>query len=246
MDDEHISALKDIRAEIHALCETMEAIRDSGTPDHARWVSYKAFASKYNEIANAYTSITSKSLPVFDVGKIKGHTSTIWPIQKEYFETIYLECSSLRGKVNNIASPSPKIGFEDLLHPIIAEYSLKHYKNGDFRNAVLDSILAISDEIRNRTGLDLDGENLCNNAFSAQDPKIIFSEIHSDSGRNDQRGFLDIFKGFYRGVRNPKAHSLQHDLDANKAAQYLILASLLMRRVTEGTLSLPTPPVAAP
>jgi hypothetical protein len=44
---------------------------------------------------------------------------------------------------------------------------------------------------------------------------------------------MQIFKGAYQGIRNPKAHSLTHDLTAMKAAQYLVFASLLARRIDE-------------
>jgi len=44
---------------------------------------------------------------------------------------------------------------------------------------------------------------------------------------------MQILAGSYLGIRNPKAHSLNHDLDAEKAAQYLIFASLLARRIYE-------------
>lgn len=56
--------------------------------------------------------------------------------------------------------------------------------------------------------------------------------VEAESGRNDQVGFMEIFRGVYRGVRNPKAHSLNHDLDHVKAGQYLVMLSLLMRRIT--------------
>ena len=44
-----------------------------------------------------------------------------------------------------------------------------------------------------------------------------------------------MLQGVYRGVRNPKAHSLQNDLTATKTAQYLVLASLLARRIEEAS-----------
>jgi hypothetical protein len=44
---------------------------------------------------------------------------------------------------------------------------------------------------------------------------------------------MQILVGTYLGIRNPKAHSLNHDLDAERAAQYLIFASLLARRIYE-------------
>lgn len=44
---------------------------------------------------------------------------------------------------------------------------------------------------------------------------------------------MQILVGAYLGIRNPKAHSLNHDLDPEKAAQYLIFSSLLARRIYE-------------
>lgn len=64
---------------------------------------------------------------------------------------------------------------------------------------------------------------------------LILRELLSESGQNDQKGFLQIFKGAYQSIRNPKAHSLAHDLTEQKAAQYLGFASLLTRGVDEAT-----------
>ena len=48
-----------------------------------------------------------------------------------------------------------------------------------------------------------------------------------------KKGFMQILKGAFQGVRNPKAHTLAHDLTEPTAAQYLIFASLLARRIEE-------------
>ncbi len=123
--------------------------------------------------------------------------------------------------------------FQFLLHPEIAKHALQHYKNGHLRDAVLNSIIAVFDLIRRKTGLQDDGESLIEKAFSLSNPCLILSEIKSKSGQNDQKGFIQIFKGSYQGIRNTKAHSLAHDLNQLKAAQYLVFASLLARRVDE-------------
>ncbi len=125
------------------------------------------------------------------------------------------------------------VGFEDLLHPVVFEHAYQQYRNGHLRDAVLNAFVAVFDLIRETAGLKLDGQRLVSETFSLEKPKLIFSEIDSDSGRNDQKGFLQILTGAYIGIRNPKAHSLHHDLDENKAAQYLVFASLLARRVSE-------------
>ena len=125
------------------------------------------------------------------------------------------------------------IGFESLLHPVIFEHAYQQYRSGQLRDAVLNAFTAVFDLIRARTELDMDGAKLASQVFSVKDPHLVLSEIETESGRNDQAGFLQIYQGAYIGIRNPKAHSLQHDLTEEKAAQYLVFASLLARRVAE-------------
>jgi hypothetical protein len=45
-----------------------------------------------------------------------------------------------------------------------------------------------------------------------------------------------ILQGAFRGIRTPKAHSLHHDLNNLRAAQYLVMASLLAHRVEEAEI----------
>lgn len=126
--------------------------------------------------------------------------------------------------------------FQFLLHPEITRNALQQYKNGHLRDAVLNSIISVFDLIREKTGLRDDGDRLIGKAFSLENPYLILSEIDSESGQNDQKGFIQIFKGTYQGIRNPKAHSLTHDLTPLKAAQYLVFVSLLARRVDEANV----------
>lgn len=125
------------------------------------------------------------------------------------------------------------LGFEGLLHPVIFEHAYQQFRAGHLRDAVLNAFTAVFDLIRERTGIDMDGAKLAGQVFSVKDPRLILSEIETESGRNDQAGFLQIYQGAYIGIRNPKAHSLQHDLTEEKAAQYLVFASLLARRVAD-------------
>lgn len=133
--------------------------------------------------------------------------------------------------------PSPIEEGEDeivrILHPAIVASSYKQYLDGHLRDAVLNSIIAVFDFIRARTGSEKDGDALIGEVFSIANPKLILSEIGTESGQNDQKGFMQIFKGAYQGIRNPKAHSLTHDLNRVKTLQYLVFASLLARRVEE-------------
>ncbi len=144
-------------------------------------------------------------------------------------ENIVLE-ANINRTVENIED------FQFLLHPEITRHALQQYNNGHLRDAVLNSIIAVFDLIRKKTGLKEDGDKLIGKAFSLSNPYLILSEIDKESGQNDQKGFMQIFKGSFQGIRNPKAHSLTHNLTKLKAAQYLVFASLLARRVEEATV----------
>lgn len=123
-----------------------------------------------------------------------------------------------------------------LLHPAITEASLGLFENGHLREAVLNSIMAVFDLIRSRTGLHEDGDALVGKAFSLERPHLIFTELKTDSGKNDQKGFMRILQGAYQGIRSPKAHRLGHQLTKPNAAQYLVFASLLARIIDEAKL----------
>jgi len=125
----------------------------------------------------------------------------------------------------------------DLLHPVILESSYEQFRSGRYRDAVFNSVVAVFDLIRRSSGVNKDGAQLIGEVFSLDTPKLIFSELDTESGKNDQKGFIQILQGAYLGIRNPKAHSLITDLDQAKAAQYLVFASLLARRVSEAKLA---------
>ena len=126
--------------------------------------------------------------------------------------------------------------FEQLLHSRIVEKALQQYYDGHLHNAVFSSVTVVFDLIRERTGVDEDGDKLIGAAFSPKDPYLALSDLETKSKQNDQIGFIQILKGVYQGVRSPKAHSLVNDLTYLKAAQYLVLASLLARRIEEAEL----------
>lgn len=132
-----------------------------------------------------------------------------------------------------------KIAFEELLHPLIREKSLSLYSDGHYRDTALNSVIALFDYIRARTGLTQDGAALASEAFSLDRPRLILSELKTESGRNDQKGFMQIIQGMYLGIRNPKAHSLDHEVDEKMAAQCMVIASFIARRIEEAEVVIP-------
>ena len=189
-----------------------------------------------------YESLKQLMLQVNPDGKKAGRLTElgrhIWfGMQNDYQEILESDLPSVLKAAEILASKGAEearaIGFEALLHPAIISSSLGQYRNGHLRDAVLNGVIAVFDLIRDRTGLDLDGKELVGQAFGRDRGRLVFSEIKTETGRNDQKGFLQIYEGIYTEVRNVKAHSLNHDLNEQKTIQYLVTLSLLARRVEE-------------
>ncbi len=71
-------------------------------------------------------------------------------------------------------------------------------------------------------------------------PVIQFNNLRTDEERDEQRGFMYLYKGLV-GLRNSKAHSNRLINDPNRAHEYLALASLLLSVLEIATVnSLPT------
>ncbi len=133
------------------------------------------------------------------------------------------------------------VNFQNLLHPKVIATSLHHYEDGNYRNAVLDAIVGVFDLIRDKTGLrGIDGEDLIGKVFSVKNPMLIIADIGDESGKNEHAGFMQMLQGAYKGIRNPKSHSLAHDLNGVSAGQYLVFISLLARRIDEAELKIVT------
>jgi uncharacterized protein (TIGR02391 family) len=137
---------------------------------------------------------------------------------------------------NQEANNQKEAEFKQLLHPVVMESSYRQFRDGHLREAVLNAIIAVFTMVKEKTELDLDGNNLAECAFSVDRPKLRIGDLNTSSGRNDQIGFMNILKGAYQSIRSPKAHSLRHDLDEVKARQYLVFASILARRVDESEI----------
>ncbi|WP_127564341.1 TIGR02391 family protein [Stenotrophomonas indicatrix] len=221
--------LRDIRK------KAWDAMRALDKEDAASASLVKSYISDdYSRLVDIWTS---KEFPREELGNLARHIR--FGDRQDFIDMLRFDIDFIAMNAEGharIEQPEPtQATFERLLHPIVAAASLHHYRQGDYRNAVLDAMVALSDLIRSRTGLKEDGKALATQAFSLASPSLIFSELESDSGKNDQKGFMEMIAGAYMGIRNPKAHSLIHDLDVVKAAQYLVTISLLVRRVAEAT-----------
>lgn len=117
------------------------------------------------------------------------------------------------------------------LHPRIAEVSADLYKNGHYRNAVLDASLALENYVKEKSRCrGRDGADLMRYVFSKNNPVIGFNTLTDDTDLSEQEGLMHLFEGVMLALRNPRAHTLSDD-SPEEALEYIALLSLLAKRL---------------
>lgn len=98
MTNERAQFLKKLAIRVDALRRAMDAVMGGTTPDHAKWGAFKNYARAYNTLAGEYIRITGeRHVSIYKLDKMKGSMDTVWPVQKEIFDTIYADTLALGG-----------------------------------------------------------------------------------------------------------------------------------------------------
>jgi len=127
------------------------------------------------------------------------------------------------------------IDFENYdFHPEIKKVSQTLFEKKEYASAVLEAFKCVINKVKDISNL-RDGKSddgLMGKVFSPENPIIKLNDLSSVSDKDEQRGFMNIFKGIV-GLRNLKAHENIVLEDPFKAIEYLSLASLLCRVLDE-------------
>ena len=117
-------------------------------------------------------------------------------------------------------------------HPTVQRIAGELYKNGHYRQAILDTYISVVDSVKVKSGMhDLDNTPLMQNVFSPKSPTLKISE-----SSDEQLGFMWLFSGAVMGIRNPKAHRLIEQNDPQRTLEWLSFASVLLRVLDDSTL----------
>ena len=107
------------------------------------------------------------------------------------------------------------------------EFIKRSYNSEDYKTAILDSIQFIGDIIREKSGLDSDGNQLIGEAFGGTNPKIKLNRLKTESDKNVQKGIQNILRGIYSAYRNPRSHSKIDDTEQDASEIIIFLNHLL-------------------
>ena len=134
----------------------------------------------------------------------------------------------------------------NLIHPDIAAICKAKFKDGHYADAVETAFKEINSitklKVKALTCEELDGDSLMRQAFSPNCPILELADQNTISGKNIQKGYMDIFAGAITGIRNPKAHE-NIVIDSQRAIHLLFLASLLMFKLDESKANFSHPKI---
>jgi len=128
--------------------------------------------------------------------------------------------------------------FWPLIHAKVRSLAKDRFSAKHYADAVESAFKALNVEVRERvrakSGQELDGASLMNTAFSLKTPLLVLNDQTTQSGRDAQLGYMQIFAGSMTGIRNPKAHDIVQ-ITPERAIHLLFLASLLWSKLDEAT-----------
>jgi uncharacterized protein (TIGR02391 family) len=164
---------------------------------------------------------------------------SVLPILQEVKNQSISKLFELREKVMQSAITTgidPEIPQElSSLHPEVQRLAGRLYRDGHYRQAILDTYIGLVDHVKKRSGRkDLDNTPLMQAVFSLRNPILSVSD-ESD----EQQGFMWLFSGAVMAIRNPKAHRIIEQTDPQRTVEWLSFASVLLRVLDETTVNNP-------
>lgn len=131
------------------------------------------------------------------------------------------------------------VTFWSIIHPVIQRVAKSKFEDGYLADAVESALKEVNkrikDYVRSKTRRELDGAPLMQYAFSLQQPVVTLNNLETETGRNIQQGYMQIFAGSMTGIRNPKAHD-NINIEEARAIHFLFLTSLLMYKLDEANV----------
>jgi uncharacterized protein (TIGR02391 family) len=124
-----------------------------------------------------------------------------------------------------------------ITHPKINEVSSVHFKNGNYRSAVLDAAIKLEVMVKekanypkNNTGTELSGARLMHFVFDSNNPILSWCKDTRQVDKDELEGYKLIFAGTVLGIRDPKAHAI-FEIKPMRALKLLTLITLLAELV---------------
>ena len=138
-----------------------------------------------------------------------------------------------------LAGPLPSLPTDEFEPPtfdqIVDDDELRRtsrqlFLDGYYALSVEEAYKCLNNIVKELTSLThLDGVSLMQNAFSLNKPVLRLNDLTTQSEKDQQRGYMEMFAAVITGVRNPRTHEHAYLDDPVTALELLGLANHLVR-----------------
>jgi uncharacterized protein (TIGR02391 family) len=137
---------------------------------------------------------------------------------------------------------------ERAVHPDVLRFCRPELVQGNYFHAVLEASKSVSAKIRSLTGLEADGTELADQAFTLKVsmPPLAFNSLQTQSERSAHSGYAHFVRGVVGAFRNPAAHEpkVEFRLTEDDALDMLATISMVHRRLDEAVVTPAAPAYA--
>jgi uncharacterized protein (TIGR02391 family) len=131
------------------------------------------------------------------------------------------------------------------VHPDVLRACRPELLEDNYFHAVLEATKSLAEKVRSRTGLDGDGYELFDKAFSLKTgrPPLAFNRLENETEKGEHRGLATLMMGVSGAFRNPTAHAPRESwpISEKDATDLLQTVSLLHRRLDEADVTQAAP-----
>ena len=113
------------------------------------------------------------------------------------------------------------------IHSEVTKYCIKDYLREDYFDTIFEATKGLAERVREISGLNCDGNELFQSAFSTKNPYIIFNMLITESEKNEYNGLKELLIALFHMVRNPIAHTpkINWKQNENEALDILTIIS---------------------
>ena len=144
----------------------------------------------------------------------------------------FIQRSGFRFGNNNAKTGNNDFLF--IMHPRVVELVKDRFETGHYSDALVTTLkeinVIVKERVRAVTGKEQDGPSLMRTAFKLDNPVIRLNSLKTQSEKDEQQGYCDLFAGAMEALRNPMSHS-NIEITREEAIHKLFFVSMLMDKI---------------